>query len=136
MRVPGDGVSDTTEPVRAGGLQRFQHWSDPIPQLQVSMADDSCSRPARAIQAAGAGRGQPLDKLDLSNRPHLHRSVGAVHSSCLDKDRKTDVMSAINVSNQFVKKISLVRDALRSKVPEMMMRVADWNLRLQWGFLS
>ena len=127
-------MPDPTKPVGAGGLQRFQHRRDPVSQLQVSMADDGRGRPARTVQAAGAGSCQPLDKLDLANRAHFRRSSGAVHGSRLDKHSGTHVVATVNVGDQFVKQIPLVGDALGSKVPEVMMRVADWNLRLQCWF--
>ena len=48
----------------------------------------------------------------------------------------THVVTAVNVGDQFVEQIPLVGDALGSKVPEVMMGVADRNLRLQCWFLG
>jgi hypothetical protein len=44
-------------------------------------------------------------------------------------------VAAVNVGNQFVKQIPLVGDAGGTKIPEVMMGIADSDLRLQDGFL-
>src|SRR5262249_14159357 len=60
----------------------------------------------------------------------------AVHASCLDKHGRTYVVAAVHVGDQLVQQIPLVGDALRSQVPEVMMGIADGNLRLQGRFLG
>jgi hypothetical protein len=45
-------------------------------------------------------------------------------------------MSAPDVSEQLVEKIPLVGNAPGSKVPEVVMGIADWKLRFQGGFLG
>jgi hypothetical protein len=45
-------------------------------------------------------------------------------------------VSLEELRQQFVKKIALIGDTLRSKVPEVMMRIADRNLRLQCWLLG
>jgi hypothetical protein len=77
-----------------------------------------------------------LDKLDLTNGAQLHRPIGAVHCSCFDEYGRAHVVTAIDVGGQLVKQVALVGDALGAKVPEVMMRIADWDLRLQRGLLG
>jgi hypothetical protein len=45
-------------------------------------------------------------------------------------------VAAGDVGDQLVEQIALIGDALRAKVPEMVMGVADRELRLQRRFLS
>jgi hypothetical protein len=45
-------------------------------------------------------------------------------------------VAAVYVSGQFMKKIPLVGDALGSKVPEVVVRIADRDFRLQGRFLG
>jgi hypothetical protein len=45
-------------------------------------------------------------------------------------------VAAIDVGVQLMNEISLIWNALGSKIPEMMMRIADGELRLQGGFLG
>ena len=46
------------------------------------------------------------------------------------------MMAAVYIGGQFVQQIALVGDALRPQVPEMVMRVADGELRLQSRLLG
>src|SRR5215472_17894287 len=45
-------------------------------------------------------------------------------------------MAAIHVGGQLVQQVTLVGNALGAKIPEVMMRVADRDLRLQGRFLG
>ena len=136
MAVPGDRVPDAVKPVWAGGLQRLQHRLHPVSQLQIGVADDRRCGAAGAIEAAGAGRGQPLDELDLANGAQLRRPVGPVHRPCLDKHRRAHGMAAADVGHQLVQQIALVGNPVGSQVPEMMMGITDRDLRLQHRFLG
>ena len=49
-------------------------------------------------------------------------------------DGPTDLRSVGEV--EFVQQIALIRDALGAEIPEMMMRIADRQLRLQGRFLG
>jgi len=48
----------------------------------------------------------------------------------------TDVVAAVDVGDQLVQQIPLIGDTLRAQVPEVMMGIADRNLRLQCRFLG
>jgi hypothetical protein len=136
MRVPRHRVSDASQPVGAGGVERLQHRCDPVAEVQVGMADNGGGSPAGAIQATGAGGGQPLDKLDLPHRAQLHWPIRTVHGTRLNKHGRTHVMAAGDVGDQLVQEIPLVGEALRAQVPEVMMRIADGQLGLQSRFLG
>jgi hypothetical protein len=136
MRVPRRRVPDPTKPVGAGDVERLQHRCDPVAQVQVGVADDGSGRPAGAIEAAGAGGGQPLDKLDLPDGAQLHRAIRTVHGAGLDKHGGAHIVAALHIGDQLVQQIPLVGDALRTQIPEVMMGIADGQLGLQGRFLS
>src|SRR6266851_3820229 len=100
------------------------------------MADDGGGGPAGAIQAAGAGGRQPLDKFNLPHRAQLHRAIRAVHGAGLDKHGCTHVVAAVHIGDQLVQQIALVGNALRAQVPEVMVGIADGQLWLHGRFLS
>ena len=127
-------MADTAKPVGAGCLQRFQHWCHPFAQVQVGVTDDGGSSPAGAVQTAGTGRGQPLDEFDFANGTHLLRPVSAVHCARLNKHGGTHVVTTVHVGSQFMQQVALVGNALAAKVPEVVMGVADGQLRLQGRF--
>ena len=102
VRVPSNRVADTAESVGAGRLQCLQHRLDPVPQVQVGVADNGCRSPARAIKAAGAGGGQTLNELDLANGAHFLGSIGSVHCPCLDEHGGSHVVPAVDVVGQLV----------------------------------
>ena len=91
---------------------------------------------ARAVQTAGARRGQPLDEFHLPHGAHLLRPVGAVHRARLDEHGGPDIVTGVDVGGQLVEQISLVGDARSAKVPEMVMGIADGQLRLQRRLLG
>ena len=127
-------MADTPKPVGTGCLQRFEHRRHPVAQVQVGVPDDGGSSPARAVETAGAGRRQALDELDFPHRTHLLRPIGAVHGAGLNKHGGAHVVAAVDVRGQLVEQIALVGNTLGAKVPEVVMRVADGQLRLQGGF--
>ncbi len=61
------------------------------------MADDGLGDAAWAEAAAGAHGGDAVDELDLADRAHLDRAVGAVHGAALDEGGGDDVVAAADV---------------------------------------
>jgi hypothetical protein len=129
-------MPDTVKPVGAGGLQRLQDQLDPIAELQVGMTDNRCRRPTRTIEPGSGSSCQALDKFDLGDGTQLRGPVRAVHGPGLDENRRAHVMAAVHVGGQLMKKIALVRNALGSKIPEVVMRIADRYLGLQRRLLG
>jgi hypothetical protein len=129
-------MADTAKPVRAGGPQRLQYRLDPVRQFQIGVTDDRRGGPASPIRSTRTGGGQPLDKFDLAHRAQLYWSRWAVHRTRFDEDGRADVVAAIDIGHQFVKQVALIGDARGTKVPEVMMGIADRDLRLQDGLLG
>ncbi len=129
--VPGADVADAAEAVWAGRLQCLHDRLDPIAELQIGMPDDRRGGAARAVEPAGARGGKALDELHLANRPHLHGSVGPVHGACLDEHRRADVMAGTDIRHQLMQQIALIGNAGETKIPEVMMRIADRQLRFE-----
>src|SRR6266446_755797 len=91
------------------------------------MADDGLGNAAGAITPRGTHRGDAVDEFDLANWRHLRRAVLAVHRAALEEDRGDDVMSPTDVGQQLGQQVT---PALR-RVPEMMVRVDDRQIRLE-----
>jgi hypothetical protein len=127
-------MADPSKSVGAGRLQCFQHRCHPFAQVQVGVTDDGGGGPARAVQTAGTGRGEPLDEFDFPHRTQFLRSVSTVHRTCLNEHGEPHVVSAVNIGGQLVEQISLKGNALSAKVPEVVMGIADGELRLQGRF--
>src|SRR5215472_9986251 len=100
------------------------------------MTDDCRGRPARTIKSSSSRGSQTLNKLDLANRAQLEGSIGTVHGSRLDEHGGTHVVAAVHVGSQLIQQITLVGNALGAKIPEVMMRITDRDLRLQSRFLG
>ena len=136
MGIPRHGMTDSPKPIGAGRPQRVQHGFHPCAQVQVGVPDDGGRRPTGAVQTARASRGQPLDELDFPHGAHLLRAVRAVHRPRLDEHRGAHVVTAVNVGGQLVEQVPLVRYPRAAKVPEMMMGIADRDLRFQRRLLG
>ena len=95
-------MADTAKPVGARRPQCLEHRLDPVAELQIGAADDPRSRSAWAIDPAGAGRGETLDKLDLADRAQFRRPVGAVHRSGFDEDGRPHIVTGADVGDQLV----------------------------------
>ena len=131
MRVPGNGVADPAKAIGASGTQRLQHRLDAVAELQISMTDNRRGGLGGTVEAGRARRRETLDKLDLADRAQFGRAVRPVHRARLDKHGRADIVAGVDVGGEFVHQIALIGDALQAPVPEMMMRVADRDLRLQ-----
>ena len=86
----------------AGANMHFKHRLDPVAERQIGVANDSGGDPRLAIAAAGADRRQTGDEFGLADRPQFGRSSGAVHRPAFEKHRRLDVVSGIQVGQQFV----------------------------------
>ena len=124
-------MPNTAKPIGTRRLQGFQHRRDPLAEVQIGMPDDGRGGAARAVQAAGTRGGLTLDEFDFADGTHFFRSVLAVHRAALDEDRGAHVVTALHVRRQFVQQIALIGNARRATIPEVMMRIADGQLRFQ-----
>ena len=129
--VPTHRVAHATEAVGTGGLHGFQHRPHALSQLQVGVSDDGCRSLSRAVVPSGAVIGDGLDVLDLAHGFHLIGAVGAVLAADLDENRRAHVVAAVDVGGQFRQQVSLVVNRFGPGNPEMVVGVADGELRFQ-----
>src|SRR5262249_19001333 len=59
-----------------------------------------------------------------------------VHRSGLDKHRGAHVVAAMDVGGELVEEIALIGKTFQAKVPEVVMGIADREIRLQRRFLG
>ena len=121
--VPAGRMTNPPEAVGAGRQMRLKHRLHPVAQREIGKADNPGTRGHRSIVAAGALGGYALDKLRLTDRFHLRRTVFAVHRQTLDKDGLHDRVTAVGVVQQLVKQITVA-----GMIPQMMVWVTDGQL--------
>jgi hypothetical protein len=119
----------TSEPVGAGRLKSIQNRGHFAGQFQVGMTDNRSRCPGWTVDAASAGCSLTLDELNLTHWTQFFGAVRTVHRPGFDKHRGPNVMAAVNVGVQFVDQIPLIWCAGQTKIPKMVMGVADWNIR-------
>src|SRR5262249_43509427 len=95
------------------------------------MADDPGAMTGLAVDAAHAHRGDAIDELGFTDRPHLHRTCGARHRPRLHEHGGDDVVAARGVRQQLVEQI-----APAGSVPEMMVWIDDWQIGLEDRLLA
>ncbi len=126
-RVPGNAIADAAKtPARDGDLC-LKHVAHARAEGKIGVADDGFGDAARAVIARSAHGGDAVDELDLAYRRHLRRAVPAVHRLALEEDRRHDVMSAADVGQELGQEVA----ATMRRVPEVVMRIDDRQLRLQ-----
>src|SRR6185436_20369190 len=95
------------------------------------MPDDRRGGTSGAVQAARAGGSQALYELDFADGTHLARLGPAVHRAALDEHGRAHVVAAIDVCVQLVEQVALIRNALQAAVPEVVVWIANRQLRLE-----
>ena len=123
-------MADAAETPAANPELGLQHLAHARPEGQVGMADDRLGDAAGAIPARGTHRGDAVDELDLAHRRHLGGAVLAVHRAAFEEDSGDDLVPTADVGQQLGEQVAA---ALR-RVPKMMVRVDDRQIRLQRRF--
>ena len=111
----------------ADGDLRLQNVAHARAKGEIGVADDRFGDPARAVSARRAHGGDAVDELDLADGCRLGRAVLAVHRLALEEDRRHDVVSAADIGQEIGQQVA----AAMWRVPEVMMRIDDRQLRLQ-----
>ena len=83
-------------------------------QREIGMADDAGADARLAVAAAGAHRRDAVGELDLADRAHLLRPVGAIHREPFEIDGGDDIVSAADVGQQVRQQIARRSPADRS----------------------
>ena len=87
--------------------------------------------PYRPVALAAA---KSLHEFHLAYRSHLLRPVGAVHGPGFNKNGGSHVVAAVNVVGQLVEQVLLIGYTLGSKIPKVVVGVANRDFRLQGFF--
>ena len=111
-------------PTASLGLQHLAHARA---EHQVGVADDRLGDAAWAVIAGRAHRRDAVDEFDLAHRRHLARAVLAIHRLAFEEHRGDDVVAAADVVQQFGQEVA----AAMRRIPEMMVRIDDRQIRLQ-----
>ena len=104
--VPRRDVADAAEAPAAGAIERGEHRLDAAAEHHVGIADDAGAGADLSVDAARRHRGDAVDELDLADRLHLLRAVGAMHRARLHEHGRDDVVARIGVGEQVVEQIA------------------------------
>ena len=128
--VPGHAVAQAAQTPAGGGDLGFQQLAHARADGQVAAADDALGDAAGSVVARSTHRRDAVDELDLAQRGHLARAVLAVHRAAFKEDGRDDVVPAADIGQQFGQQIA----AAMRRVPEMVVRIDDRQIRLQRRF--
>ena len=135
--MPTDSLPSHATPWRmprrrppAAAISASQQFAHARTDAEVAAADDALGHAARSVSARRAHRRDAVDELDLAQRRHLGRAALAVHRAAFEEDGRHDVVSAADIGQELGQQIAA---ALR-RVPEMVVRVDDRQVRLQRRF--
>ena len=128
--IPGTGVANAAKAPAARNGMRGQHRRHVIAQAQIRMADDTGGDTGLAILSAGAHGRDAVDEFGLAKHPQGCRAIGLDHGAAFDEDGGNHVMAAIHIGQDLVQQIA-VGDPAVHEIPKMMMRIADWQFRIQ-----
>jgi len=91
----------------AGRLQvRLQHAAHRCAGGQIDVTNDAGTGSDRAIRAARAHRRHAVHEFGFADRLEAFRPVGTVHRAALDENRRANVVSGIEVRQQFGQQIA------------------------------
>ncbi len=119
-------MANAAEAPAAGAIERRQHRLDAAAEHQVRMANDARAGADVAVDAARRHGGDAVDELDLADRLHLVRPVGAQHRARLHEHGGDDVVAAVGIGEQVVEQIAPAR-----AIPQMMVRIDDRQIGLE-----
>jgi hypothetical protein len=123
------GMADALEAAVPHPDVALQHFGHRGALGEVGAADDAFAGENRAIAAARRHRRDAADELGLADEAHRLRPAGSIERAALDEDGALDVVAAGQVAQQLWQQVAALR-----KVPEVMVRIADRELRLEDRF--
>ena len=120
-------MAQAAQATSGGGDLGFQQFADARADGEVAATDDALGDAAWTVAARGAHRGDAGDELDFAQCGHLARAVLAIHRAAFQEDGRDDVVPAADVGQQFRQQVT----AAMRRVPEMVVRIDDRQIRLQ-----
>ena len=124
--VPGCGMPDPAEPLRAGSQMGLKHRRHLGAEREVGKAHNAgCDsrRPAHRTH------GRVLNECRFAHRSHGLGPIRPVHGTALDKDRSHHVVAAPGVPQHVLQQV-----AAAGPVPQVMVGVADGQVGIDCRF--
>src|ERR1019366_6275449 len=130
-------VPDAAEPAATGADLRLQHRRHPVARRKGGVAHDPGAHFGFSIAARIAHRGDAGDEFGLTDRFHLLRTGFAIHRVALQEHAADDVVASVAIGQELIEQIAELRHfprfaarAATPALPQVMMRIDDWQLRL------
>src|SRR6516165_1468572 len=120
-------LPDAAKPAAGRGDLAFEHRID-IGQPQIGEAYDAGANFGLAAAPVTLLGDRP-DELAFADRPHLLRAAGPIARTALDEHGRDDVVTRVDVGQEFVEQIAAAR-----VIPEMMVRVDDRQIGFEYLF--
>src|ERR1019366_5024487 len=130
-RVVRNGPANAAHSAAGEGDLLLQDVLDFLTQAKIGVTDDRHRHASGAMAAARTHGGNPIDELDLSERPFGVGGTGAVVRSAFDEDGGFYVMATTDIAKD-------VRQQIRATVvvPQMVMWIDDRQIRFKCLLLS
>ena len=124
-------MTDAAKARRGGGDVRLQYFFDGGAQGEIGEADYTSRDASLTVSPTRALRGDAVDEFGLAHRLQRFGTVRAIHREAFDEYGRDHPMTSSGVTENLVEQIATLR-----MVPEMMMRVDDWQRRLKRFFVD
>lgn len=100
-------MAQAAEVSTAGRDLGFEHSRHAITQCQIGMPDDAGADARRPVLPAVAHRADAGAALDLADRLHLQKALGAVHRAAFVENRGDDVVAGVDVGKELVEQMAI-----------------------------
>src|SRR6202035_924793 len=131
VAVPGRAVADAAEAPAGQDDVLFEDALGAAADAEIDIADDPGTGPVRSVFAALAHRRDAGDELRLAQGAQFWRPLGAGHLAAFEKDRRADVVPAVQVFDQVIQQV-----VFAGRFPQVMVWVDDRPPGLERRFLG
>src|SRR5580658_2723444 len=128
-RIVSAGVADALEAPVARPDVALQHLAHRRAAREVGARNDALAGQHRPIAPARGHRRLAADELGLADELHRLRPARPIERAALDKDGALDLVPALQVRQQLRQQVAAV-----GEIPQVMVRIADREVRLEDGF--
>jgi hypothetical protein len=121
-------MSNAFKPFTSPREMEFQNSIYFAPEVQISKSNNTVTNLGGSICPAGGGRSNAIHEFRLANGAQYGVSVNAIHRIALQKYSRKNSMPGVEIGKHFLKQIA------RAAIPEMVVRINDRKLGLNYGF--
>src|SRR5215831_1127776 len=121
--VPGRTIADPAQTSFGNSDMLLDHVFGAGADFQIHIADNASAAACWPVLAGGAHPGDICSEFGFTERAQFLRAFGAIHRATFLEQRRANVMTADDVTKKILQEI-----AIAWPVPQMMMRIDDWQV--------